>query len=153
MKNRVLDRERRELEQRLEEEKHTPEVCFVEQAMRELDTRLSNTVESGCTDIGAKLSDVFGALNLPPIVDNEENVVDTEFVPCIPEAVEDHGVQQVSNAEPLRASSSFCLNLACYLYVTIFSCRNPWWERHASGVGGMKVLGMTPWELVEVTMI
>ena len=112
VKIRVLDRERKELEQRLEEERHTPEVCFVEQAMRELDTRLSNTVDSGSTDIDAKLSDVFGALNLPRIVDsNEENGVERAFALCIPEAAEDFGIQQVGILCPSYISLCFSLPL------------------------------------------
>jgi hypothetical protein len=57
----VLDREARELQVRYEEEKHCPEVCFVEQAMKELETRISNVndpVES------PSLNKVLGALNL-----------------------------------------------------------------------------------------
>ncbi|CAG7837727.1 unnamed protein product [Allacma fusca] len=59
----VLERETRELQLRYEEEKHCPEVCFVEQAMSELETRMSN-VKVIDTGESPTLNKVLGALNL-----------------------------------------------------------------------------------------
>ena len=59
----VLHREYVELRDRYEEEKECPEVCFVEQAVEELNARRSSTCpqKSGIE----ALKSVAGALNLP----------------------------------------------------------------------------------------
>lgn len=70
----ILQREYAELQERFEEEKGCPEVCFVEQAFQELETRKSNTCPRKTT-VDAEVQKLAGALNLPNLGWNSEDSV------------------------------------------------------------------------------